>query len=377
MKNNKTTTSKRMVSLDWMRGLVMVLMTIDHASLAFNGSRISADSAGLYVVGISYSATEFLTRWISHLCAPTFVLLAGTALALSTERRIAKGGNEKEIDINLIKRGAIIAALDPTLISLLKGHLTFQVLFAIGTGMMLMAGLRRLPPLWLFVLALAWIIGGEAVTLLFWSPEHGWPNALTSILFVSLYSTDLQINYPIIPWLSLMMLGWVFGQYLNRYLSGTTSLLSPVRLLAVTALFCLALFVLFRGFNEYGNMMLIRESNHWIHWLYVSKYPPSLTFVLLELGLLALCLAGFMLIEKNVNIRQNGPLLVFGQTALFFYIMHRIILDGSAALFDLHGFGGLGETYIISLATLLALYPACLVYRQYKKDHPHSWVRYI
>jgi len=375
--NNKPTPSTRLASLDWMRGLVMVLMTIDHASLAFNGTRLSADSAGLYVIGLSYSATEFLTRWISHLCAPTFVLLAGTALALSTERRIAKGGSEKEIDINLVKRGAIIAALDPTLISLLKGHLTFQVLFAIGTSMMLMAVLRRLPPLWLFLLALAWIIGGEAVTLLFWSPEHGWPDALISILFVTMYSTDLQINYPIIPWLSLMMLGWVFGQYLNRCLSGKTALLSPARLLIVTAISCFALFILFRWFNDYGNMMLIRESNHWIHWLYVSKYPPSLTFILLEVGLLATLLAGFVLIEPHVNVRQNGPLLVFGQTALFFYIMHRIVLDGTAALFDLQGFGSLGETYVISAAMLLVLYPACLWYRQYKQEHPQSWLRYI
>lgn len=375
--NNKPTASKRLASLDWMRGFVMVLMTVDHASLAFNGSRLSADSAGLYVTGLSYSATEFLTRWISHLCAPTFVFLAGTALALSTERRIARGGNESEIDKNLIKRGAIIAALDPTLISLLKGHLTFQVLFAIGTSMMLMAILRKLPPLWLLFLAFAWIIGGEALTMLFWTPADGWPDALTSVLFVTLYSADLQINYPIIPWLSLMMLGWVFGQYLTRYLSGTTSLVPPIRLLVITAILCFALFALFRWFNDYGNMLLVRESNHWIHWLYVSKYPPSLTFILLELGLLAICLAGFMLIEKHVDTRPNGPLLVFGQTALFFYILHRIILDGSAALFGLHGFGGLSETFIITAAVLVILYPACIWFRNYKQMHPHSWVRYI
>lgn len=375
--NEKAVASKRLASLDWMRGFVMVLMTIDHASLAFNGSRLSADSAGLYVLGLSYSTAEFLTRWSTHLCAPTFVFLAGTALAISTERRIAKGGSEKEIDRNLLKRGAIIAALDPTLISLLKGHLTFQVLFAIGSSMMLMAILRKLSPVWLFALALGWVFGGEAVTMLFWTPEHGWPDALISILFVTLYSEDLQISYPVIPWLSLMMLGWVFGQYLTRYLSGDTQLVSPIRLLVITATCCLTLFVLFRWFNDYGNMMLVRESDHWIHWLYVSKYPPSLTFILLEIGLLAICLAGFMLIEKHTRVRPNGPLLVFGQTALFFYIMHRIILDGSAALFDLHGFGGLGETYIISAAVLLVLYPTCLWYRQYKQKHPHSWVRYI
>jgi len=374
---NGKTASTRLVSLDWMRGFVMVLMTIDHASLAFNGSRVSADSAGLYVLGLSHTAAEFLTRWTTHLCAPTFVFLAGTALAISTERRIARGGSEKEIDINLIKRGAIIAALDPTLISLLKGQLTFQVLFAIGTSMMLMAFFRRIPPLWLLVLAIAWFAGGEALTLLFWTPEQGWPDALVAMLFVTLYSEQLQINYPVVPWLSLMILGWVFGQYLTRYLAGSARLIAPGRFLVYAGLISLLIFFVLRWINDYGNMELLRESEHWIHWLYVSKYPPSLTFIALELGLLALCLAGFMLIEKHVTPITNGPLLVFGQTALFFYIMHRVILDGTAALFDLQGFGGLAEAYIISAAVLVVLYPTCIWYRNYKQAHPQSWVRYI
>ena len=374
--NNKATSSNRLVSLDWMRGFVMVLMTIDHASLAFNGSRVSADSAGLYVLGLSYSAAEFLTRWGTHLCAPTFVFLAGTALAISTERRIARGDAAGDIDKNLVKRGIIIAALDPTLISILKGHLTFQVLFAIGTSMVLMALLRKIPPPWLFALALAWIIGGEALTMLFWTPAEGWPDAISAMLFVTLYSDALQINYPVIPWLSLMVLGWVFGQYLTRYLAGSR-LVTPIRLLVAITFICFFAFAMLRWLNDYGNMMLLRESSHWIHWLFVSKYPPSLTFVALELGLLAICLAGFLVVEKHLAPRPNGPLLVFGQTALFFYLMHRILLDGSAMLFDLHGFGGLTETYIISALLLLALYPACLWYRQYKKAHPQSWVRYI
>lgn len=374
---NQQAPSTRLVSLDWMRGFVMVLMTVDHASLAFNGSRVSADSAGLYVVGLSYSAAEFLTRWTTHLCAPTFVFLAGTALAISTERRIARGSSEKAIDINLLKRGAIIAALDPTLISLLKGHLTFQVLFAIGTGMMLMALLRRLSPGWLLLLALAWFAGGEALTLQFWNPDQGWPGPLIATLFVTLYSDQLQINYPVVPWLSLMILGWVFGQYLTRYQSGTARLIAPVPLLVMTGIASLLAFAALRWFNGYGNMALLRESEHWIHWLFVSKYPPSLAFIAVELGLLALCLAGFMLIEKRVTPAANGPLLVFGQTALFFYIMHRVILDGSAALLGLQGYGGLAEAYAISAGVLIVLYPACIWYRNYKKAHPQSWVRYI
>ena len=72
------TQSKRIASIDWMRGIVMILIVIDHASMAFNGGRFSADSAGLYIPGTQLGAAEFITRWSSHLCDPTFVFLAGT-----------------------------------------------------------------------------------------------------------------------------------------------------------------------------------------------------------------------------------------------------------------------------------------------------------
>ena len=123
----------RIATIDWMRGLVMVLMVIDHASMAFDGSHLSEDSA-LYpnAATMALPAAEFFTRWITHLCAPTFVFLAGTALALSVERRVAKGANAWEIDKEILTRGAIIALLDPTIVSLGSGRWTFQVLLAIG-----------------------------------------------------------------------------------------------------------------------------------------------------------------------------------------------------------------------------------------------------
>ena len=370
-------TSVRLASLDWMRGFVMVLMTIDHASLAFNGNRVSYDSAGVYIVGQTYSAAEFITRWMTHLCAPTFVFLAGTALALSIERRIQRGSDSGEIDRNLIKRGLIIAALDPTLISLLKGHLTFQVLFAIGMGMVMMAFLRRLPAAALALLAVAWFAGGEVLTALVWEPALGWPDPLPALLIAAHYGPDVNIIYPLLPWLAMMMLGWAFGQYLARYLAGSLNGWSPQKLLTVTGLAAVAVYAAVRGVNDYGNMFLMRESNAWIHWLFVSKYPPSLAFTALELGIMALFLAGFMVLEKHVKVRPNGPLLVFGQTALFFYILHRILLDGPARLFGLEGAWGLPEIYVLSVLLMFVLYPLCLWFRSYKKQHPHSWVRYI
>ena len=83
--------SRRIASIDWMRGFVMILMLIDHVSMAYNRNHMSSDSAALYVSGTILPEMAFFFRWISHLCAPVFVFLAGTALAISVERKIAKG----------------------------------------------------------------------------------------------------------------------------------------------------------------------------------------------------------------------------------------------------------------------------------------------
>jgi uncharacterized membrane protein len=114
--------SKRVAAIDWMRGLVMVLMVIDHTSMAYNGNLVAKDSA-LYADAstIALPGAQFFTRWMTHLCAPTFVFLAGTALALSVEGRVGKGISGWAIDKSILIRGAFIALLDPTLISLGSG----------------------------------------------------------------------------------------------------------------------------------------------------------------------------------------------------------------------------------------------------------------
>src|ERR1700758_1991444 len=111
--------SQRIATIDWMRGFVMVLMIIDHASMAFDAHHLDHDSAMYADAGtMALPGAEFFTRWITHLCAPTFVFLMGTSLALSVERRVIKGVNAWEIDKSMLMRGLIIALLDLTVISL-------------------------------------------------------------------------------------------------------------------------------------------------------------------------------------------------------------------------------------------------------------------
>jgi uncharacterized membrane protein len=367
---------QRVATIDWMRGLVMILMIVDHASMAFDRHHLSHDSA-LYpdATTMALPAAEFFTRWITHLCAPTFVFLAGTSLALSIERRMLKGMASWPIDKNILTRGAIIALLDPTLISFGSGWWTFSVLTAIGVSMMCMAGLRRLPTWALLTFALGWLVLGEVVTGWFWSPP-GNTSVLASFLFAPYEAPGLSIKYPILPWLAIMTLGWVFGRHLIRHAAGLSAI-SGKKVLWWSGAAALLIFVVVRGVNGYGNMFLPRMDGSWQQWLHVSKYPPSLTFAALELGILFLCLALLRTIEPKIGIRENGPFFVFGQTAMFFYLVHRLAFEIPAEYFGLRGVGGLGTTWLVGLVALVLMYPACLWYRRVKAAHPDSFLKYF
>jgi uncharacterized membrane protein len=366
----------RIACIDWMRGLVMVLMIIDHASMAFDGTHVSKDSA-MYpdATTVALPALAFFTRWITHLCAPTFVFLAGTALAISIERRVMKGTSAWEIDKYIIQRGAVIGLLDLTIISLGSGYLDLGVLLAIGLSMICMAGLRRLSTPLLLALSIGWMVFGEWITGIFWQPP-GSASPLVSF-FVATSGGSIIVNkYPLVPWLAIMMVGWVTGRYFLLYQAGQRKVRTRNILLA-SGLAALAVFFVVRGFQGYGDMFLPRADDSWQQWLHVSKYPPSLTFYALELGILFVCLWLLAIIEPKIGVRNNGPFLVFGQTAMFFYLVHRIVLEVPATYFGLRGVGNITTTYVVAAVLLVLLYPACLWYRALKSRHPKSFLKYL
>src|SRR2546428_8588953 len=255
-------TSRRLPALDWLRGLVMVLMTVDHASGTFNAGRLMTDGLALYQPGTPLPA--------------------------------ATGG-------------------DPSLPVAL-----------------------RLP-------------GGRFGPLL--------------------------VAYPLLPWLAIMMLGWAFG----RYRPTAPRVVAEHRLLGA-GLAALALFVAVRGLNGYGNMALLREDGSLVQWLHVSKYPPSLSFIALELGLAALCLAAFLRMDRQAPAivhRALQPLAVLGQTALFFYLLHVHVLTLAADLLGPGHRGGLAHTYVAPSVAVAVLYPVRRRDPGYKAAHPNGWPRYV
>jgi uncharacterized membrane protein len=312
---------------------------------------------------------------MTHICAPTFVFLAGVSLAISVERRMARGASAGDIDRFILTRGAIVALMDPTIVSIGSGRLTFQVLFAIGVAMMCMAALRRLPWPALLALGIGWFAGGEWITGLVWHPPGS--ASITASFLVATYGGDATvIKYPVIPWLAMMALGWAFGKHISRAAAGQTRFTTE-RVLAVGGIILLAVFVVVRWNAGYGDMFLHRADNSWQQWLHVSKYPPSLTYAALELGLLWVCLAALMRLEPRIGVRPNGVLLVFGQTAMFFYLVHRLAFEVPATYFGLRGVGDLTTTYVAAAVMLVALYPACRWYRTVKAAHPASVLKYL
>lgn len=359
----------RIAAIDWMRGIVMILMALDHASAFFNNERIVADSVLLYETGNMLATDQFLTRWVTHLSAPTFVFLSGTAIAISAFQRQAQGISRAAIDRELLIRGAFIALLDLCLLSLFAGKIILQVLYAIGISMMLMVPLRRLGRRVLFITAIIIILGGEAFTVWLWEPNGDVPLWL-ALTFAPTFGESPSVMYPAIPWLSIMMLGWVLGECLLTMKQDR----SIPRLLLISGLFALACFALIRYLDGYGNMLMFLEGNSVTQWLHVSKYPPSLAYTLLELGLMAIILALLMRLEQIIVLRRNGPVLVFGQTALFFYLVHFPVLLVLGLFLSR---GGLEQTYLATVLALIILYPICHIYRTLKWRYPQSLLRFI
>lgn len=363
--------AQRIAAIDWLRGIVMILMALDHTSWFFNTNRIFADSVLLYETGDLFATDQFLTRWITHICAPTFVFLAGTSIAISNTQRREQGISNSVIDRELLLRGAFIALLDLCVFSLASEKFILQVLYAIGISMMLMVPLQRLGTRVVFFLAIFILAGSELLLMALWQPGGEVPLWL-ALTFAPVFGETYTVLYPALPWLAIMMLGWVFGEQLMSRQSGLWPL---ERLLMVSGLSALVLFVLIRSIDGYGNLFMYLEGNALVQWLHISKYPPSLAYTVLELGLMAIIFALLIRLESvKAMIHNNGPLLVFGQTALFFYLAHFGVL---AALRLVLERGGLEQTYWITLLVLIILYPICRIYRSLKWRYPQSLLRFL
>jgi uncharacterized membrane protein len=353
----------------------MVLMAVDHAAYMFNAGHYVTDSVAFYQAGSAIPTAQFLTRWITHLCAPTFLFLAGWSLSLSISRQKNQGAPSRSIDLYLLKRGLFILLLDPVWMSFAFGsNILFQVLYAIGGSLCCMIPLRRLGTLSLMTVGLAILLFSEGLAgLAVWLSGGGKPELIGAFLVTGgRIGRSVVVLYPLLPWLAYLILGWCCSRFFIE-----DWIADPPLFFLRAGISSLLVYTIVRGFNMYGNMLLYRHDSTLLQWLHVSKYPPSLSFSSLELGIMFLFLAAlFAWYAKNTGNSRN-PLLVFGQTPLFFYVIHVHLLAAAALLLNMRRAGGLVETWIATVGALLVLYPLCYWYGRIKRRGTIGVLRYI
>ncbi len=379
---------QRIVSVDLLRGLVMVLMTLDHTRDFFSNAHFDLTDLDRTTPAL------FLTRWITHFCAPVFILLAGSSAFFAMQRHPLI-----HVRSFLIKRGLFLIFLGLSLesfiwtprpdFSLLSG----AVLWAIGWSMLTLACLAGLPTAVVTCIGLVVICGHNALDSIRAADMH----ALAPLWSILHTGEHIQLTptlafepfYPLVPWVGVIAVGYGLGQIL---------LLPPTqsrKWLTGTGLLLVILFVVLRAMNGYGDPRPWTLQNNTLATLLsfvkCQKYPPSLLYLLMTLGPALMLLS---CIDRLPSI-LTARLLVFGRTALFFYILHLPFILSLAILvatvrtgtipaileqpFQAAGYGySLPVVYGLWVVVLLSLYPLCRWYADFKTRHVHwHWLSYI
>jgi uncharacterized membrane protein len=375
--------AERNQAIDWLRGAVMIVMALDHSRM-FVGSEVDLHTA---------SAALYFTRWITHFCAPVFVLLAGMAAYLHGQPL----GSTGALSRYLFTRGLWLAFLEITVVRLVwmlyigPQILVLQVIWAIGVSMMVLAGLVWLPRAAIAAITAALIAGhnlldtvhaadlGAFRWLWLLLHEHGQLEPFSGARWF--------VIYPLMPWVAVMAAGYLIGPWarLPRAARRTRFLRAGLALVAA--------FVVLRAINLYG------DPQPWsadggplralLSFLDCEKYPPSLLFLAMTLGP-ALCVLAWM-------DRPLGPwaarVAIYGRVPLLYYVMHLFLIHAAAIALAwpllgvaavTHPFVGgeplgysLSAVYVVWIAVVLALYPMCRWFADVKRRSRSAWMSYL
>jgi uncharacterized membrane protein len=379
--------SNRNEAIDLLRGLVMVIMVLDHARDFWGG--FAPDPTDLEVT----TPVLFFTRWVTHFCAPVFVFLAGTSAYL-----YGTGREPMQLSRFLLTRGLWLILIELTVCKYVwipePGYsmVLMQVIWAIGCSMIVLAGLCFFGATAVGLIGLVILVGHNALDPLI-PADLGSAGVLWTIAheggIVQLSDgVTWLVAYPVLPWIGVMAIGYSFGMSVRLSQEQRRSLYLRLGLAMIAA------FILLRAINFYG------DSAHWsvqpsavfslLSFLNTTKYPPSLLYLLMTLGP-ALCLLG--LFESGSQSRLRKGLLVFGRVPLLFYILHLYLLRFTAipVSFVLYGADaatpppgpagsamlGLGAAYIAWVVSVLLLYPICRWFAGVKERRSDWWLSYL
>lgn len=381
------TTSTRIQSIDLLRGIVMIIMALDHVRDYFHADSLRFEPTDLEHTNVLL----FFTRWITHFCAPVFVFLAGTSAFLSGQRK-----TKKQLSVFLLTRGLWLIFLEVTIVNFAWSFniklpfIGLAVIWALGISMIALAAMIHLPKILILVVGIVIVFGHNLLDNIhfdgfLWSALH------EANIFRLNDSHLIRTAYPVLPWIGIMTLGYCFG---SLYTNAFTEAMRKKWLLSIGAV-TIALFIIIRAINIYGDPIPWSVQNSatftFLSLLNTFKYPPSLLFILMTLGPAMIFLA---FTEKNSN-RLTRPVIHIGRVPMFYYILHLYLIHVIAMFAaefsgfnwsdmilqrrtwvdpQLKGYGfSLGVTYLVWIGIVLLLYPLCKFYNKYKTANKGKW----
>jgi uncharacterized membrane protein len=377
----------RIQSIDLLRGVVIIIMALDHVRDYFH-----ADSL-LFAPEDLYQTTPFIffTRWITHFCAPVFVFLAGTSAFLSGQRK-----TKRQLSRFLLTRGLWLIILEITVINfawsfnLKLPFIGLGVIWVLGLSMIVLAAIIHLRLNFGLALGLILVCGHNLLDTIhfdgfFWSLLH------ESKIFRVDETHLVRVAYPVLPWIGIMILGYNFGRLYTKDCSTE----KRKKWLLIIGGGATAFFIVIRAINIYGDPAAWSNQSSVtftvLSFLNTTKYPPSLLYTLMTLGPAIL----FLAFTEKVSGGFARAIIHFGRVPMFFYILHLYLIHFIAMFaaefsgFDwtdmilqrrtwtdpqLKGYGfSLGVTYVIWIGIILLLYPLCRWYDKYKSAHKEKW----
>lgn len=374
----------RLQSIDALRGLVMLLMLLDHVRETFFLHRQVSDPMD----ALSVAPELFFTRLLSALCAPVFIFLTGLSAWLYSQKH-----SRRDTSVFLLKRGLFLVVLELTLVNLawngtlLPQTLWLQVIWCIGICMMVLAAALHLPRSMLLSLGALIVAGHNLLDPLVLSSDSPWfgPWAiLHQRAFIDLGGvTQARTTYPVLPWIGVILLGWGAGPWFTQVMEPPRRL----KLLMRWGVGLLLAFVAIRYLNVYGEQPWIATGDALrtsMSFLTARKYPPSLMFLLPTLGL---CLILLALLERYQARRWVPVLALFGAAPMFFYLLHLYVLKAlyllAVALWGLNqgehfGFDQITGVWLCSLLLAIVLYYPTRRFAALKQRRRDiAWLKYV
>jgi uncharacterized membrane protein len=376
------TSASRLASIDTLRGLIIVLMAIDHAR-GFIARNHPSEFWGAALPEYQGDWLAFLTRLVTHLCAPGFMFLMGAGAALFATSRARAGWSGLRVAGHLALRGLVLIVLGQLLENTAAAFGTagavreqnyglrvpgvpadvpviLGVLYGLGSALAISSLLVRLRPLPLVLMS------GVCVLATHWltpsASQLGDPiHPLLGLLVVPGLASPVLAVYPTIPWLGPTLLGVAFGRWLDR---GRDRAFGGIALAGVA---CLAIFAGLRASGGFGSFQPVEAG--WIGFLNVTKYPPSLTFLLLTLGTDFVLLGGLEL-TGAAESRWLAPLRVYGSVPLFFFVTHLWLYAAIGRFFPAGT--TIPQMFPFWLLGLALLYLPCRWYGELKRRRPSS-----